>query len=166
MRAVTNRLDPSHTDGYWHTETESAQAFDDLVDGLSGLFRVYREVEGRYQHFRPHQQLKTAVIDRILVPTSALKEHGWTLGPVGVELKASDKKLGPGLNQLLDYSNATWNINGNWVVPEWYFLWPAYKFTGPLQSVLAGRRCGGAYRDQYGQLIFHSASILAKLARS
>lgn len=146
------------------TEEESALAFDTMIEDLGGLFRVYKEVEGRYQHFRPTQQLQTARIDRILVPTDTLKQAGWNLGPVGVELKASDKRLGPPLCQLIDYTHATWNLRGNWIVPEWYFLWPVDKLTGPIQSILAGQRCGGIYRDQYQRLVFHSAYVIAKLA--
>lgn len=164
MRAINPRLDPSETTGFWQTEDDSARAFDDTVEGLGGLFRVYKETEGRYQHFRPAQLLKTPRIDRVLVPTQPLKEAGWTLGPVGVELKKSGTKLGPPLCQLIDYTHATWNLNGSWVVPEWYFLWPAAKFLGPLKSILAGQRCGGIFRDTYGQLVFHSAFILAKLS--
>ena len=163
MRAISPRFDPSETSGYYQTETESARAFDELVEGLGGLFRVHKEVEGRYQYFKPAQNLRTPRIDRILIPEPPLKDAGWDLGPVGVELKASSKKLGPLLCQLIDYSKATYRIGTTWIVPEWFFLWPADKFTGPLQSVLAGQRCGGAYKDQYGQLVFHSAFILAKL---
>lgn len=73
-------------------------------------------------------------------------------------------KLGPPLGQLISYSHATWEITpATWIVPEWYFLWPVDKLHGPLQSVLAGLRCGGVYRDQYRQLVFHSSQILAKL---
>lgn len=163
MRSVSPEIDPSKTTGSWQTEAEPAHAFDQLVESLGGLFRVYKEVPGRFQHFRPSQDLQTARIDRILVPTDKLKESGWTLGPVGVEIKASGTKLGPPLCQLIDYSHASWNLLGTWMVPEWYFLWPAHKFYGPLQSILAGQRCGGVHRDPYGQLIFHSSSILAKL---
>lgn len=163
MRALTPAVDPSETSGYWQTEQEAAQAFDNAIEDLGGLFRVYKEVEGRYQYFRPAQDLKTPRIDRILVPTTELKLAGWDLGPIGVELKKSGAKLGPPLCQLIDYTHATWNLNGNWVVLEWYFLWPVDKLTGPLQSILAGQRCGGAYRDQYQRLIFHSAFIIAKL---
>lgn len=163
MRALNPVVDPSTTSGYWQTEQEAAQAFDKTVDDLGGLFRVYKEVEGRYQYFRPTQDLKTPRIDRILVPTTELKLAGWDLGPIGVELKKSDTKLGPPLCQLIDYTHATWNINGNWMVPQWYFLWPVEKLTGPLQSILAGQWCGGVYKDQYHRLIFHSAFIIAKL---
>ena len=163
MRAINPHLDPSTTCGYWQTEPESAQAFDELVEGLGGLFRVYSEVPGRIQHFRPSQNLQTTRIDRILVPTRKLRDEGWVYGPVGVELKRSGTKLGPPLCQLIDYSRAAWNLNGSWVIPEWYFLWPANKFTGPLQSILAGQRCGGAFKDHYGSLVLHSSHILAKL---
>jgi hypothetical protein len=162
--AFAARIDPSETGGYWKTEQESAQAFDDAIEGLGGLFRVYREVEGRYQHLRPSQKLQTPPIDRILVPTNEIKARGWTLGPIGVEIKASQVKLGPPLCQIIDYSRAAWSINGSWVIPEWYFLWPTNKLSGPLQSVLAGQRCGGIYRDQYQRLVFHSAFVLAKLS--
>lgn len=120
-------------------------------------------MEGRYQYFRPGQDLQTPRIDRILLPNSRLKEAGWTLGPIGVELKRSGTKLGPPFCQLVSYSHATFKIGNTWIVPEWYFLWPAERLTGPLQSILAGQRCGGAYRNQYGQLVFHSAFVLAKV---
>jgi hypothetical protein len=164
MRALNPVLDPSTTSGYWQTELEAAQAFDNSIDDLGGLFRVYKEVEGRYQYFRPTQTLKTPRIDRILVPTAELQLAGWDIGPIGVELKKSGTKLGPPLCQLIDYTHATWNLKGNWIIPQWYFLWSVDKLTGPLQSILAGQRCGGVYKDQYHRLVFHSAFIIAKLA--
>jgi len=164
MRAITPAFNSAQTSGFWTTETEAAQAFDLLIERLSGLFRMYKEVEGRYQHYRPSQQYRTARIDRILVPTSQLRKVGWNIGPIGVELKKSGADLGPPLCQLIDYTHATWNLNGNWIIPEWYFLWPCDRLTGPLQSVVANQRCGGVYRSSHHELIFHSANIIAKLS--
>jgi len=123
---------------------------------------MFSEVEGRYQAYRPSSELATPRIDRILFPSEELRQLGWNLGPIGVEIKKSDMKLGRPLGQLVSYTRAAFLVKDMWVVPEWFFLWPMTRQFGPMQSILASLRCGGVYpRD--GKLTFHSASVLAEV---
>jgi hypothetical protein len=163
MQVIDPVVDPSLTTGFFKTEEEATQA---LIDSLGGLFRVYPQIEGRYQFFKHSRNLSYPIIDLILVPNPELKEAGWSWGPVGIEVKASGKKLGPALSQLIDYSTAAYPIHQTWIVPDFFFLFPANRFKGPLESILAHLRCGGIYRDPYGQLIFHSTNIIARLSEA
>jgi hypothetical protein len=147
------------TCGHWETERESAEAFDDLIT-RTGRFTIHREVKGQYQHLRPGQEERHARIDRILIPDPSLHRYGWTVGPVGVELKRSGVKIGKPVAQLLDYTRAIWEVDYHWVTPLWYFLWPLHQQGGPIESILAQNRCGGIFLDK-SKLVFHSTKQLA-----
>lgn len=149
------------TAGNWATEGESTAAFDRAVEA-TGQFRIYREVEGSYQWLRPDQPFKTPRIDRVLVPTQQLVDHGWTLGPIAVECKRSGAKTGPAIAQLLDYSHAVWRINHTWFMPQWYLLWPIRTVKSTLESVFSQQRLGGIYLDDRARLVIHSRGIVAK----
>lgn len=97
----------------------------------------------------PGSDLQAARIDRLLIPTPELKTQGWTHGPIGIECKSSGTKLGRPLAQILDYSRVAWRIGETYVVPRFYFLWPMSKVHGPLASVLAHNRIGGAHTSPF-----------------
>lgn len=142
-----------YTCGEWATERESCAAFDELV-ARTGAFRVYKEVPGRYTQLRPCQELTTPRIDRVLVPTDELLELGWSLGPVGVECKRSNVRLGPPISQCIDYSRAVWRIRGNWMWLDWVFIWPAGGTGGTVASILAQQRIGTVNTSRWYSLNF------------
>lgn len=131
-----------YTGGEWDSESESAEQFDALV---RPFFKIFNEVPGKSHHFRIHQTPASFRIDRILVPRSSLVHRGWIYGPVGVELKRSGVSLGRPLGQLIDYASSSYRIGTTWITPEWFFLWPMWPVSGPLQSVLGSLRCGQAF---------------------
>lgn len=151
-----------YTAGDYPNEDASCVAFDDIV-GRSGLFRIYTKPEGFYLQPRLGVPLKHPEIDRLLVPTRTLINRGWDHGALGIEVKRSGMKIGKPLNQLLDYSRAVWKMPGRlWLMCEWYFLWPCpYQF-GPLGSIQAQQRVGGAEPDRWGGVIF-STSVMPVL---
>jgi hypothetical protein len=112
----------------------------------SGLFLVYRQVRGRplaHHHFQRTGDLRA---DVLLVPDKPLIRLGWSGGAIVIEVKRSGEKLGPGLNQLLDYMNAAWLIGGGVpVVPSFGFLFPAPQQHGPLASIMAHQHIGTAW---------------------
>jgi hypothetical protein len=142
-----------YTCGNWGTERESCATFDELVEH-TGAFKIYKEVQGRYTSLRPSQDLATPRIDRVLRPSDDLIEQGWELGPVGVECKRSDAKLGPAISQCLDYSRAVWRIRGLWVSLDWVFIWPAGKTSGTVASILAQQRIGTIHSGSHYSLHF------------
>ncbi len=141
------------TCGGWSTERESCVAFDDLVEHTAA-FRVYKEVQGRYTQLRPCQELTTPRIDRVLVPKDELIKLGWSLGPIGVECKRSDARLGPPISQCIDYSRALWRIANNWVWLDWVFIWPAGGTGGTVASILAQQRIGTVHTSRWYSLSF------------
>jgi hypothetical protein len=148
----------NYTSGGWATEAESVAAFDEVVESL-GMFRIYREVEGHYPQPRLGTPRSSARIDRILVPRAELYAAGWTLGPIGVECKRSDEKVGRPFSQLLDYSRATWLLEPDkdiWIALKWLFLWPMGSTGGPLASILAQHRLGGVEPTHGSTLTFFS----------
>lgn len=130
------------TFGPWGTEVESVAALDRILSRIG--FVVYTEVPGRLIQPRIAQELKTVRIDRVLVPTEALKTAGWTHGIIGIECKRSGEKIGPPVSQCIDYSRALWQIRDSWFALNWVFLWPANSMGGTVASIMAQQRIGVA----------------------
>lgn len=131
---------PGFTDSGNAVEISVAADFDDVLSGLSKWFTVAREVTGWYVSQRCRVPAKQPRIDRILLPTRELRNaHGWSIGPVGVELKREGEKIGPAVCQCLDYSHAVFPVTGGLTC-----------VTGDLASVMVQNRIGwaSAYRDR------------------
>ena len=147
------------TSGDYATEIESEAAFDAMIE-KTGVFKIYKQVDGKYLHPRLLAEDKVPRIDRILCPEQKLIDQGWKFGPIGVELKKSNIKIGPPISQLLDYSRAIWEIKkgkGYWIMLVYSFLWPAVKQHGPIASLLAQNRIGTCEsRSEYTPLEFYS----------
>lgn len=139
MNAVQNIL----TCGDFTEEFVGLEAFDRAVE-RSGAFKIYREVCGHYVQPRFDSELKTARIDRVLVPTAPAIAAGWRDGFIGVEGKKSGHKLGKIVSQSLDYSRCVWELppNGFTIVLRWVFIWPLVAPKGDIESVMAQNRIG------------------------
>jgi len=135
------------TGGEFETEPEAWAAFDTMV-GKSGAFRIHREVRGEYIQPRVDTELKTARIDRILIPLSKAVEAGWVHGAIGVEGKRSSVKIGRLVSQALDYSRCLFHLKHNppglLVGLSWVFLYPVDRITCDLESVMVNNRIGYA----------------------
>lgn len=145
----------NRTSGGFETEGDALALLDDIV-AATGMFHVYREVEGYYMTHRPGRDLKTPRIDRILVPTPRGKEFGWK-ATIGVEAKRSGAKLGPLVCQALDYSWAIYRVGDAYLHPEGIFLFPVRKegvdgesIYHAIESVMTQNRIGYAYPDGEG----------------
>ncbi len=149
--APTAVADLSITTGEWATETASADALDHRLLA-SGLFRIYSEVRGVLMQPRPGQIDRAVRIDRLLVPTERLYEHGWHHGVIGVEIKRSGVRIGPPLAQAMDYVRSSWAIRGVWMQLGGVFVWPMDKQYGPLASVMINQRVGSASFSSWSQL--------------
>jgi hypothetical protein len=138
----------SVTAGDWLTELESASALDERLAACQ-LFVGYEEIAGVLVAPRPDQVNKTVRIDRVLLPTRRLREAGWGLGAIGIEIKRSGEKIGPPLAQAMDYVRAAWRVDGLWIQLGAVFVWPIDKQYGPLTSVLTHNRVGTAEYSPY-----------------
>lgn len=117
--------------------------FDATIERLAEYFSVLREVSGWYIQARAHCQPKQPRIDRVLCPLPKLRDAGWDLGPVGVECKRSDSKLGPVISQAIDYQRAVFPVNASYTVNlEWVFIWPTGPVAGDIGSIMAQQRIG------------------------
>ena len=134
--------------GHWQTEAEAEEFFVSFAL-RSGLFKPYRQVKGEPLCKHHFQQAKGVRADVLLFPTPRLVAAGWQDGCIVVEVKRSGEKIGPGLNQLLDYMNTAWFVPGGAVVPGFGFLFPAPKQHGPLASLMAHQHIGtvALYRE-------------------
>jgi hypothetical protein len=148
------------TNGSYERETASCEGFDDAVL-RTGLFRVHREVHGSYLFILPEKNTAGACrIDRILVPTEKLTKAGWDQGLVGVELKRSEKKLGPLVSQMLDYKRACWSLPGGaQAVLSWVFLFPCARTHNELASLMAQNRVGTCSLDYPESSEWHQLSF-------
>ena len=154
----------NRTSGSYPTEADSAAEFDRIV-GASGMFRVYREVDGYYLAHRPGHELRCPRIDRILQPLPALRERGWT-ATVGVELKRSGTKLGPLVSQALDYSWAIFRCGDTYLYPEGIFVWPMRRDEGDgdetvgraIESVMVQNKIGTCCAERGDTVAFFLGS--------
>lgn len=129
----------------YQTEIEACMDLDRLLEDC-GMFTVYREVPGHQMQPRAGQDVKGLRIDRILVPNRAAIDEGWTLGVLGIEVKRDDAHAGKAISQAIDYSRSVWDIGrgGVLVHSPMVFLWPFYKVSGALASVMSQQRIGTA----------------------
>lgn len=142
-------------------EADVAIDFDTLMDSLSRWFLVEREVTGWYLSQRCRVPAQRPRIDRILRPKRELLRAGWSIGPVGVELKRQGAKIGPAISQALDYGHAAFPFGdvGSTVCLEWIFIWPVGSVTGDLASVMAQNRIGWACTDWRGDFNLRSGGM-------
>ena len=133
------------TGGAYYSEKTSAEAFDNLIN--LNLWVVHKEVNGHLMHPRPFANgTNNLRIDRLLIPTNELINMGWNLGAVGIEIKASNKLLGPIISQVLDYQRCIWKLkNGIMIACSHYFIWELNNLGENLQSIMAQNRIGEAY---------------------
>lgn len=136
---------------HFEAEKDAEQWFDDVLDE-SGWFTTYKEVVGSYLHPRPLADVKVPRIDRLLIPTRALIEQGWTYGAIGVEIKRSGLPLGRPVSQIMDYTRAVFRLcayGDMLIMPSFIFLFPAPKQGNAMSSVMTQNRIGTATPSVY-----------------
>lgn len=141
-----------YTAGNFSSEEESQSKLLHLLQ-RQNFFSVEREVSCWYYGGQPFQERPTGRIDFILHPLKPAIDCGWRNGKVGIECKASAKKAGPVICQMLDYSRALFESEktGALYALNAVFLWPGLtKSTGALDSVMAQNRIGTAIYRYYG----------------
>lgn len=142
-----------HFFGPWTDEPVACAEFDRRI-AESGLFdRSFAEVRGYYLTHRPNRDSQTARIDRILLPGPKLREAGWT-SAIGVEIKASQTRIGRALSQAIDYTYCAFNVGPHWLHLEHIFLWPLRPQLGAVASVMAQNCVGCIYDAKHSPLIF------------
>ena len=132
------------TSGEYATEFEACQDFDFLISYTSWI--VHKEVIGEIRQPRCGADSKESLrIDRILEPSRELINKGWNHGFVGIEIKRSNVKLGPVINQVIDYSRCSWKLSGGRRVEcEYNFIWKVSGIGGNLASIMTGNKIGMA----------------------
>jgi len=132
------------TCGNFATEKDACRYFNDKIMD-SGLFKIHEEVEGRMIYMPPHKGDQRGVrIDRILSPEKKLRDSGWNIGFIGVEIKRSGKKVGPPLAQAMDYMDAVWFITEcqYQIQISHVFLFPCEALYNNIGSVCAQHHLG------------------------
>ena len=140
----------SFTDGGYPDEKHAEQHLDSLLSECP-LFTVHKELTGRYLVSLPFQADSSPRIDRLLIPTKRLLEAGWMHGPIGIEIKRHEEKLGKVVSQCMDYTSASFRLsNGAVVIPERVFIWHvSERISGDLASVMNQARVGVAFLSPY-----------------
>ncbi len=128
---------------------------------LADCFTVYNEVEGYYTQPRYDSELITPRIDRLLLPKANLIAAGWRLGAIGIEGKASKKKVGPVVCQALDYARAIFTCPNSFVrvSPSWVFIWPLETMYCSIACLMAQNCIGEAYGRSYEILRLASCGV-------
>lgn len=151
------------TCGHWQTEAEAEEYLAQFLE-LSKLFVVYRQVVGEplwKHHFQPFHGVRA---DLLLLPDSKLLGCGWQYGAIVLEVKRSGEKIGPGLNQAIDYTNTAFYIDGGVaVVPTFAFLFPVPKQAEALASIMAHQHLGSAFFAHGGLHLYCGESRILSL---
>ena|SRR5579872_3052612 len=118
----------TRTNGAFANESDAMAAFDAWVK-RSDAFSIYEECDGDYLASRVAVEAKRPRIDRILVPRQKALDAGWKYGALGIEGKRSGIKIGQALSQIIDYSQAAFELRKEGhlfasVVLRWIFLYP------------------------------------------
>ena len=136
------------TAGDYESETAASGGLAHcLLSNDSGLFgECYREVRGQYRRVPPGADpSKGCRIDFVVSPSLKLMEMGWRLGPIFIEVKRSNTKIGKVIVQCIDYRNAVFEVApGFWVEPQWIFIFPLSHPAGDIASVMAHNCVGNA----------------------
>lgn len=149
------------TCGPWQTE---AEAEADLVRFLqyTQAFVIYRQVIGEPLWKHHFQQFQSVRADLLLLPDQRLIACAWQSGAIVIETKRSGKKIGPGLNQAIDYTNTAFYIDGGVaVVPTFAFLFPAPKQAEAVASIMAHQHLGSAFFDRGSLHLYCGGRILS-----
>ncbi len=136
-------FEAERTGGSFATEEDAAEHLDALIDSVSDLFAVTKEVDGTLQYSRPKQTQIGVRIDRVLFPKKKLLDVGWRSGVVGIEIKKSGHPAGPLVAQAEDYMQSVFTFDsGVSVCLNSIFLFPSFTAGGIAASILAQRRIG------------------------
>ena len=143
------------TEGPWEDEKSTCDAFDIAIRDDRRFSNIYSEVTGIYTSRSPYEENKTPRIDRVLIPSRALRNAEWVHGPIGIEIKAPGSKLGRPIAQCLDYLRASFEIMPGFHVPlSMVFLFQAPRFCGDLESIAIQHRIGTASLHRRGHIRF------------
>lgn len=167
------------TSGNYATEKEAS---DDFIRHVNDdHWEVLHEVRGEVIHPKIGCDKTSVSADFILWPKLSLINNGWDAGPICVEIKKSGVKLGPVINQALDYMRClfTSRIGNEPTVqyagqrglrfagddkvvefipphvdfkPRFCVIFPVPSVLGEAQSVMANNRIGWANIRTDGRL--------------
>lgn len=152
------------TCGTWQTE---AEAEADLVRFLQSTqaFVIYRQLVGEPLWKHHFQQFQSVRADLLLLPDEKLIASAWRSGAIVIETKRSGQKIGPGLNQAIDYTNTAFYIDGGVaVVPTFAFLFPAPKQAEAVASIMAHQHLGSAWFDRGSLQLYCGESRILSLS--
>jgi len=114
---------------------------------------VEQEVVGQVVHPKQDCRATSVRIDYILWPKEPLISAGWSVGPIGVEVKRSGVKLGPVISQALDYMRCQYSCAGGLAVrPKFCVIFPLDRVQEAVQSVMSSERIGHAHVGMDGKL--------------
>jgi hypothetical protein len=130
--------------GEYPEESDAVSDFDKRVSIGGAFSKVYSEVEGFVEYHGIGEKQTGARIDRILFPSEKLLKSGWIHGPIGVEIKKSNTKIGPVISQALDYSRCLFCIKptNTFIRLQWIFVFPFGNQYGDIDSIMAQNRIG------------------------
>ena len=128
------------TSGDFEDEPSACRYFDEQI-AATKLFKIEREVFG-YNLFQlpGKEDQRRFRIDRVLWPLQRLIDHGWSIGPVGIEIKTSGKKIGKVVSQCLDYLKSAFEHKPDGLnllfIPRLVFIYPLDEVRGNEASLM------------------------------
>ena len=132
------------TTGKYETEDDAARDF--IAHVSDEHWHVEQEVAGEVVFPKPDCKSRNVRVDYALFPRPALIENGWSAGPIIVEVKKSNVKVGPVVSQAMDYMRCVFNgPYGQRFQPLFCVIFPLQRLYEHMQSIMSDQRIGHAH---------------------
>lgn len=150
----------SLTSGSYASEDEAKLDFISHVNDHH--WHVEQEVSGEVVFPKPDCTARLVRADYVLFPRPVLIEQGWSAGPLCVEVKRSGAKLGPVINQAIDYMRCVFNgPYGQRFQPKFCVIFPMERMFEAVQSIMSAQRIGHAHIGGDGVLRVYLNGVCA-----
>lgn len=132
------------TTGKYETEEEATRDFISHVNHEH--WHVEQEVTGEVVFPKPGCNAKSVRVDYALFPRPALIANGWSAGPIIVEVKKSNVKVGPVVSQAMDYMRCVFSgPYSQRFQPLFCVIFPLQRMFEHMQSIMSDQRIGHAH---------------------
>jgi hypothetical protein len=132
------------TTGNYEAEEDASKDFIAHINDEH--WHVEQEVTGEVVFPKPDCKSRAVRVDYALFPRPSLVEHGWSAGPIIVEVKKSGVKVGPVISQAMDYMRCVFNgPRGQRFQPRFCVIFPLQRLYEHMQSIMSDQRIGHSH---------------------
>jgi len=153
------------TSGNFKLEIDAERFFDSVINET--YFFNEKQVVGRRlfddKPINREENGQNLIPDRILHPTQEAFKSGWKWGPIGVELKKSNIKLGPVFGQVLEQRQSVYlskHLYYTRIMPLLFAIFPVEEIKHNLHSISMTQLILSCTYKQYNRVLkFSSGNV-------